>query len=277
MQIPWSCPVWYITMVGGRLGRDVNVHYRLYRYKSRAHKRRCSSVSSTVHMYPRRATRSACAVPSTSPWAGRRPTPSPRSSITSRRYAASRRPVPRCGTDPRAALQPYLRRLLRPPQHAIRTAGRGSSGGVGLPHADGPDADVQRGTAQPAAPARAAPQRRPPVYATPLQRGRCLVIEDLVPLYGVPLQLTVPEEVASATLVSPGRHAGETALGRRGRGYRPGSALPPGGRLQLLSWQAGCRVGLSCRWWPAPSTARTRGADAVRDPRKLPQHLRERL
>ena len=39
------------------------------------------------------------------------------------------------------------------------------------------------------------------LYATPLQRGRCLVIEDLVPLHEVPLQLTVPEEVASATLV----------------------------------------------------------------------------
>ena len=42
------------------------------------------------------------------------------------------------------------------------------------------------------------------LYATPLQRGRCLVIEDLVPLHGVPLQLTVPEEVASATLVPQG-------------------------------------------------------------------------
>jgi hypothetical protein len=39
------------------------------------------------------------------------------------------------------------------------------------------------------------------LYATPLQRGRCLVIEDLVPLHEVPLQLTVPEEVRSATLV----------------------------------------------------------------------------
>ena len=37
-----------------------------------------------------------------------------------------------------------------------------------------------------------------------MQRGRCLVIEDLVPLHGVPLRLTVPEEVASATLVPQG-------------------------------------------------------------------------
>ena len=42
------------------------------------------------------------------------------------------------------------------------------------------------------------------LYASPLQRGRCLVIEDLVPLYGVPLQLTIPEEVTGAVLAPQG-------------------------------------------------------------------------
>jgi len=38
------------------------------------------------------------------------------------------------------------------------------------------------------------------LYAPPLQRGRCLVIEDLVPLYEVPVRLTVPEKIRRAYL-----------------------------------------------------------------------------
>ena len=38
------------------------------------------------------------------------------------------------------------------------------------------------------------------MYAPPLQRGRCLVIEDLVPLYGVPVQLRLPEKVRKVYL-----------------------------------------------------------------------------
>ncbi len=38
------------------------------------------------------------------------------------------------------------------------------------------------------------------LYAPPLQRGRCLVIEDLVPLHNVPLQLAVPEKIRRAYL-----------------------------------------------------------------------------
>ena len=42
------------------------------------------------------------------------------------------------------------------------------------------------------------------LYGPPLQRGRCLVIEDLVPLREVPLRLSVPEAVESAVLVPQG-------------------------------------------------------------------------
>ena len=42
------------------------------------------------------------------------------------------------------------------------------------------------------------------LYAPPMQRGRCLVIEDLVPLYNVPLRLTVPEQVTTADLAPQG-------------------------------------------------------------------------
>ena len=42
------------------------------------------------------------------------------------------------------------------------------------------------------------------LYAAPMQRGRCLVIEDLVPLYNVPLRLTEPEQVTTADLAPQG-------------------------------------------------------------------------
>jgi hypothetical protein len=42
------------------------------------------------------------------------------------------------------------------------------------------------------------------LYAPPLQRGRCLVIEDLVPLYNVPVTVRVPETIARAILVPGG-------------------------------------------------------------------------
>jgi hypothetical protein len=39
------------------------------------------------------------------------------------------------------------------------------------------------------------------LYGPPLQRGNCLIIEDLVPLYDVPLALRVPETITRAYLV----------------------------------------------------------------------------
>jgi hypothetical protein len=42
------------------------------------------------------------------------------------------------------------------------------------------------------------------LYAPPLQRGGCAVIEDLVPLYDVPLAIDVPEEIVNAYLVPGG-------------------------------------------------------------------------
>lgn len=42
------------------------------------------------------------------------------------------------------------------------------------------------------------------LYAPPLQRGRCLVIEDLPPLFDVPLTVRVPEAISAAYLI-PGR------------------------------------------------------------------------
>jgi hypothetical protein len=42
------------------------------------------------------------------------------------------------------------------------------------------------------------------LYAPPLQRGRCLVIEDLVPLKDVPVELYVEEPVQRAYLVPAG-------------------------------------------------------------------------
>lgn len=44
------------------------------------------------------------------------------------------------------------------------------------------------------------------LYGPPLQRGRCLVIEDLPPLYDVPLTVRVPEAITAAYLM-PGRVA----------------------------------------------------------------------
>jgi len=42
------------------------------------------------------------------------------------------------------------------------------------------------------------------LYAPPMQRGRCLVIEDLPPLYDVPLALRLPEPIRRAYLVPGG-------------------------------------------------------------------------
>jgi len=42
------------------------------------------------------------------------------------------------------------------------------------------------------------------LYGPALQRGRCLVIEDLVPLYDVPLQVRVPQAITQAYLVPAG-------------------------------------------------------------------------
>ena len=39
------------------------------------------------------------------------------------------------------------------------------------------------------------------LYGAPLQRGRCLVIEDLPPIYDVPLTLCVPETIRAAYLI----------------------------------------------------------------------------
>jgi hypothetical protein len=42
------------------------------------------------------------------------------------------------------------------------------------------------------------------LYGPALQRGRCLVIEDLVPLYDIPLQIRVPQAIRNAYLVPGG-------------------------------------------------------------------------
>ena len=42
------------------------------------------------------------------------------------------------------------------------------------------------------------------LYGPPLQRGRCLVIEDLVPLYNIPVTLAVPEAIQRVTLAPTG-------------------------------------------------------------------------
>jgi hypothetical protein len=42
------------------------------------------------------------------------------------------------------------------------------------------------------------------LYGAPLQRGRCLVIEDLPVLYDVPLTVRVPQAVDSVRLVPGG-------------------------------------------------------------------------
>jgi len=47
------------------------------------------------------------------------------------------------------------------------------------------------------------------LYGPPLQRGRCLVIEDLVPLYQVPLELRAPQPITRTYLV-PGQDPVET-------------------------------------------------------------------
>ncbi|MBD3344038.1 MAG: hypothetical protein GF401_03140 [Chitinivibrionales bacterium] len=38
------------------------------------------------------------------------------------------------------------------------------------------------------------------LYAPPIQRGRCLVIEDMVPLYYIPVEVTVPEKIKNVYL-----------------------------------------------------------------------------
>ena len=43
------------------------------------------------------------------------------------------------------------------------------------------------------------------LYAPPLQRGRCLVIEDLVPLYDVPLTVRLPQPIRRAYLAPGGQ------------------------------------------------------------------------
>ena len=96
------------------------------------------------------------------------------------------------------------------------------------------------------------------LYATPLQRGRCQVIEDLVPLHDVPLRLTVPEEVTGAALAPQGdalelkRSGGSVAV------TVPQVHLPPGGRVQLLIQPAGLSAFQpGARWMPprrAPSS-----------------------
>ena len=43
------------------------------------------------------------------------------------------------------------------------------------------------------------------LYGPPLQRGQCAVIEDLVPLYDVPLAIDVPEDIVGAYLVPGGQ------------------------------------------------------------------------
>ena len=43
------------------------------------------------------------------------------------------------------------------------------------------------------------------LYGPPLQRGRCLVIEDLPTLYDVPLTVRLPQPVRAAYLI-PGQH-----------------------------------------------------------------------
>ena len=39
------------------------------------------------------------------------------------------------------------------------------------------------------------------LYGPSQQRGRCLVIEDLVPLYHVPLEVRVPQDITHVYLV----------------------------------------------------------------------------
>ena len=39
------------------------------------------------------------------------------------------------------------------------------------------------------------------LFASPIQRGNCEVIEDLVPLYNVPVRVDLPVSVQRATLI----------------------------------------------------------------------------
>ncbi len=50
------------------------------------------------------------------------------------------------------------------------------------------------------------------LYGPPLQRGRCLVIEDLVPLYNTPVTLAVPEPITRVTLAPSGEALPMTRL-----------------------------------------------------------------
>jgi hypothetical protein len=60
------------------------------------------------------------------------------------------------------------------------------------------------------------------LYAPPLQRGGCLVIEDMPPLYEVPLTLRVPEQITRAYLVPSGQ---ELAVERGGHGTSEGDVV----------------------------------------------------
>ena len=52
------------------------------------------------------------------------------------------------------------------------------------------------------------------LYGPPLQRGQCAVIEDLVPLYDVPLAIDVPEDIVGVYLVPGGQSLPLSPMGR---------------------------------------------------------------
>ena len=52
------------------------------------------------------------------------------------------------------------------------------------------------------------------LYGPPLQRGRCLVIEDLVPLHNIPVQVTVPEKIKKVYLIPKNRNLKITKDGK---------------------------------------------------------------
>ena len=132
------------------------------------------------------------------------------------------------GAQPGAHL-PYPRRARAPADVPQRP-------GAGLPHPDGHDRHAKRRPPQPAAPAAAAPLRRPPAVrgpdATRALRG------DRRP--GAAVQRAAAADGTGAgddcRSRTAGRRAGGAALGRLGRGHRPGGVLPPGGGVRLLTF-----------------------------------------
>ena len=54
------------------------------------------------------------------------------------------------------------------------------------------------------------------LYAPPMQRGECEIIEDMPPLYDVPLRFDLPESVTSAKLVPDGASLPITWEGNQG-------------------------------------------------------------